>query len=278
YAPTLGDGPAALCLPLWALLGDLYIGTQDWHALARMGQDIRSLPRGAASMSGFGWFVEGRALVGLGDREAAKTAFDEAVRAGIPGPSMTLEVANQMLDLGFPRQAAALLVPKEEELGDQLRYWELVFRATYALREDEALLFKAARRALDLAPANPIWRMNYAVALLINRQRPAEAARFTLEFLHEHPDSSVARLNHAHALAMLGRTAEARQFLESVPAPADPESRTALATVQLEIALAENLLDDARAILPNIDEQFLFPGQQRWLADARRRVESGGKH
>ncbi|MCB1126002.1 MAG: hypothetical protein KDM81_05865, partial [Verrucomicrobiae bacterium] len=196
YGPTLGDGPAVFCMPLWALLGDLYIADQAWPELARMGRDIRALPYGNATMGGFGWFAEGRATVALGDRETAGQMFDAAVHEGFSTEEMDLEVASVMLQQGYPEQAQRLLQPLEETLGERVRYWQILFEAAYAQREDEALLFKAARRAMDLDPDNLTRRVNYAVALLTTRQRPADAVAMTLEYADANQGSPTARLNH----------------------------------------------------------------------------------
>lgn len=272
YGPTLGNGPAVFCLPLWALLGDLYIAQKAWTELARTGKDIRSLPYGSASMGGFGWFVEGRAMVELGDRASAGEMFDAAIREGFSTRAMGLEVASVMLQVGFPERAQRLLLPLEESLGDDVRYWATLFEAAYSVRKDEALLFKAARRAFDLEPDSLVRKVNYAVALLITRQRPGDAVGLTLEFADAHRGSSLALLNHAHALAMVGRGAEAAQFLGRMPAPTNPDAVTARAMVDLEISLARRDDEGARKAMEQIEERFLFPSQVEWLAKERQRL------
>ncbi|MCB1125598.1 MAG: hypothetical protein KDM81_03810, partial [Verrucomicrobiae bacterium] len=272
YGPTLGDGPAVFCMPLWALLGDLYIGQKAWPELARMGRDIRALPEGNATMGGFGWFVEGRATVELGDRTSAAAMFDAAIREGFVTPPVAMEVAAVMLQQGYPDQAQRLLLPLDEVLGGRVRYWELLFEAAYALRKDEALVFKSAMKARALEPDNLVRRLNYAVALLITRQRPDEAVGLTLEYLKANPDSPMARLNHAQALAMVGRGAEAAQIMAGVPLPTSPAALTARALVDLEIALARQDDAAAREALERINDKYLFPVQIEWMAGVRHRL------
>jgi hypothetical protein len=274
YGPTLGDGPAVFCLPLWALLSDLYIADEAWSELAQMGKDLRSLPYGSQTMSGFGWFAEGRATVGRGERALAGEMFDAAVEDGFSTLAMNLEVASVLLTVGYPEQAQRLLLPLEDALDDRVRYWQLLFEAAYAIRKDEALLFKAARKALDLEPDSPLRRVNYAVALLLTRQRPQEAVRLTLEFAGSH-QGPLALLNHAHALAMVGRGAEAAQILEKTPVLMDPELRTGRALVALEIGLVRGDDEAAREALAAIEEQFLFPTQVEWLKGVRQRLGTG---
>ena len=272
YEPVWGDGPPPLVLPFWAALGDLYIEAKDWDALIRLGRAVRSLPQASAALSGFGWFVEGRGLAEQGRRKLAEQAFDHAVENGFPTPQMSMEISIILLKLRFPRPAFQLLAPLQEQLADNVRYWQALFEATYALRADEALLFKAARRAMDLDPANPVRQINYAVALLINRQRPEEAAKYSLTFLNTHPHSLLARLNHAHALAMLKRAAEAERLLNRVPPSTDPELRNSRAMVRLEISLSREDAKSAKAALAEIDEKLLFPAQRQWLASVRKRL------
>jgi tetratricopeptide (TPR) repeat protein len=274
YGPTLGDGPAVICLPIWALLGDLLIAEEAWADLIRVGKDIRSLPRGSTTMSGFGAFLEGRALVELGDREGAGERFDTVIREGLPAPVVHLEIGSMMLRLGFPERAQRLLLPMEESLGDRVRYWQALFEVAYALRKDEALLFKAARRALQLEPNSPVRQINYAAALLVTRQRPDEAVRLTLAFSAAHEGSTLALLNHAQALAMVGRGAEAAQKLSQVPPPTNRDAATAHALVELEIGLVRGEVEAARAAMQRVDEKYLFPSQVQWLAQVRELLDA----
>lgn len=275
YGPRLGDGPATFCLPLWALLGDLYIKEKAWPRLAAMGADIRSLPYGNITMSGFGWFVEGRALVELGDRPGAGEMFDAAIREGLPRPELGLEVGTILLEVGFPERAQRLLRPLEGPLAARVDYWQALFEAAYALRQDEALLLKAARNALDLDPGNVIWRLNYAVALMTNRQRPEEAVRLTLDFAAGNRLFTPALLNHAHALAMVGRGAEATRVMSRLPPPTDPDLVASYALVELEISLARRDDEAAREALQRVDESLLFPSQVQWLNGVRARLNAG---
>jgi Tfp pilus assembly protein PilF len=270
YSPTLGDGPAMITLPLWAALADVYIAARDWKALVQMGRNLRSLPRGNVSLSGFGWLVEGRGLMELGDRNSAARAFQQAIKAGFPTPGLSLEMAKILLQYHFPGPAYQLLKPLESRYEDNVRYWQALFEVAYALRRDEALLFKAARRAMDLDPDNPLRRINYAAALLISRQRPDEAARITLDFLTHHPRSVPARLNHAQALAQMGRSAEAEQLLRRISVTS-PALRSSVALVWLQISVNREDARGVKAALERIDERLLFPTQKQWVASVRER-------
>lgn len=275
HAPVLGDGPAAFCLPLWVMLGDLHAEARCWPELVQMGKDLRILQHGDAALRGFGWFVEGCALAQMGDRGAAVQAFDAALALDFVAPRMSLELAAVWIRTGFPEHAGRALLPLEDELGDNAHYWTTLFQATYALRQDEALLFKAARRALDLAPTDPACRMDYAAALFVNRQRPEETAEIAADFLRRNADVPAARLVRAGALALAGCTNDARVELDRLPVLTEAGLRTARAMVELDIALADNDPGMAWAALARIDEALLFPRQIAWLAGVRERIGDG---
>ncbi|MCB1125599.1 MAG: tetratricopeptide repeat protein [Verrucomicrobiae bacterium] len=271
HAPVLGDGPASLCLPLWVLLGNLQAEAGDWPALVRMGKELRTLPRGDTTLQSFGWFVEGRGLAGLGRREEAGRAFDAALDLEFVVPRMTLELAAVWIHSGFPEHASRALRPLEAALAGDIRYWTVLFQATYALRQDESLLFKAARRALDLDPMAPRGRMDYAAALWVNRERSEETVEIASGFLRDNPDTPAARIVLAGALALGGRAEEAGRELLRLPQLADAGLATERALVELEIALANGDRQAMAAALTRIDESFLFPGQRQRLAAARQR-------
>ena len=96
----------------------------------------------------------------------------------------------------------------------------------------------------------------------------------TLEYANANCGSALAQLNHAHALAMVGRGAEAACIMERMPSLVSPEFHTVVALVELEIHLAQREDEAAREASGRIDEAFLFPAQIQWLTGVRKRLGS----
>lgn len=265
YGQTLGNLPAVHSLPYWTLLGELYARQGNWEQLMILGRNLQTLPNAQGTLRGFGHFLEGHGWFETGAPAAARDAFRLAINAGFATPEVSLEVALLLLRMDFPDLAQELLLPFESVLQESDRYWMAIFTAAFAQREDEALLFKAARRALDLSPNDPVRQANYAVALMIGRQRPDEAVRITFDYFHANPRSGLARLNHAYALAITGRTDDAAGLIRTLPIVGDPLIRTSHALVRLEIAAARLDSDGVQQALGDIDLALLFPPQRAWV-------------
>ncbi|MCP5515764.1 MAG: hypothetical protein H7A45_00735 [Verrucomicrobiales bacterium] len=272
YGDTLGNAGAVFTLPYWALLGDLLIKAKDWEALRRLGERLQALPGAWGSLRGFGQFIEGRAWHEMGVSEAARERLLEMVGTGLNSPEMSIEVGILLLRMGYPDIARQVLVPLETRFADSFRYWQALFEAAYAERRDEALVFKAARRALDLQPDDPVRQLNYAYALLVNRIRPEEAARLTFACLEATPRSALIRLNHASALAQTGRVDEAARILAGLSGAESLGAQTSIAMVELEIASVRNDAAGMAAALKKIDPEELFPKQRAWFREVQARA------
>jgi predicted Zn-dependent protease len=162
---------------------------------------------------------------------------------------------------------------EEERFEQDLGYWRVMFDATYALREDEALLLKVASRAHALDPASVEWQFNYAAALLIGRWRVEEALGLTMQLLARHPASAGARINHAIALIYTGRVAEAEALLREVDADRLVAAQAAAYRFAFAgVHRAREDWDRVREDLRVLEGERLFPSQQRWLEQIRRAI------
>jgi len=75
---------------------------------------------------------------------------------------------------------------------------------------------KAVAAGYRLQPGNVACANNYAATLLVNRDRSEEAVSLTLQTLGRFPDSNAAKINHALALLLNRRIAEAQAILNTV--------------------------------------------------------------
>jgi predicted Zn-dependent protease len=110
---------------------------------------------------------------------------------------------------------------------------------------------------------------NYAAALLINRAQPDEAINVTRQLLQQMPDALVPRVNHASALLMNRRTAEAQELLAKI----DETRLTAEEACQYYRAMFEVWLNlgktsEAWAAYDRVDKSVLYPLQAQWLEAA----------
>lgn len=265
-----GFGPSVWSVAVWAAYADVLIEQRQWEALKEAARQMRLVGGNQSVLAGFSLFLEGWVAHVQGSREAARGAFEEAIRLGFPVGRVGLRVAMQLLQLGYADLALETLRPLEDRFGDLVEYWREVFRACYALREDDTLLLRAALRAHELAPESPEWKYNYAAALLITRRRPEQALALTVELLSGEGATPGGRINHAIALALNRRFSEAAEILHQI----DPES---LNPVQLEswhLAWLEIYHEQkdrvgVRRCLEALAHANLFPTQRRRLEEAR---------
>jgi hypothetical protein len=114
---------------------------------------------------------------------------------------------------------------------------------------------------------------NYAATLLIMRRNPEEAVRLTLQLLAQNPASPVARVNHAAALLLNERVAEAENLLRSVPTNALNRAQISLYNLDLfEMKVRLGHLENAKALLDLIEERYLYPPQREWLTKLRKQL------
>ncbi len=210
YAPDLGNAPL-----VWMVYANLLIEAKRWDDLRNLAVQIRSRDSVADSLSGFSYFIEGRAEAALDRQSNAAADFKKAAEREYAFPSVAQQVAAQLLTLGYPELAREMLGRLEKPLQKEFNYWSLLFTAADRLK-DVDLMLKAASRAYELRPVDPRVVNNYAAALLIARQRPDEAIKLTLQLVNQQPDSFVAVVNHSAALLMNDRAREAEALLSRV--------------------------------------------------------------
>lgn len=277
YVPLFANSDDPEIAVLWVTYADLLIQARKWDELQALATEIRTSGQARTVLAGYSHFIEGRALLAARRPEGALASFQRAAAESFPVPSAGMQTAVNLLRLGYPEFAERVLVSMEKDLGSSAEYWQVLFEAVYALKEDEAMLLRAATKARNLAPDKGICGVNYAAALLINRQAPAEAANLTLAFLKDNPNSLVARVNHCFALAMNRRFTEATAILNTInPAGLDELQSTVFYLCWLEIHAGQTQFDLAREDLKRIDTKHLFPSQVKWIEETRRKLDSAG--
>ncbi len=278
YATDLANTEAPWAWDVWSNYAGLLIESRDWNALKAMALRLRMLSRAGRSMAGFSYFMEGRALYSLEQRVEALDVFRTAAKLGFPDAYFALRAAIDLLRMGYPDVAWDVLKPFEKTLATNVDYWFAMSDAAQMLKRDPAALLRVTARAYELQPNSFRAIYNYASALVINRQKPAEAAKLTLMALARDTNSISSRLLHSAALALNRRYAEADEMLKSVPVSkvAGPAMSFYFCTA-LEIHMGLEDYDRARIDIEKIDAQHLFPTQAAWVERARRQLATRGR-
>lgn len=257
---------------LWLLIGRMLVAAQRWDDLRAVAVEMRNRPAVARLFGGYTHFLEGVAEHGLEHRARADDCFREMLAAPPEETLMAFEAGTTLQKLGYNEAAQTLFKRLESALGGKVEFWQRMAQSAHEIRDAQVLL-NACEKAYQLAPANPVLANNYAAALLISRSNPAEAVRITMDVVNRSPDSAIARINHALALAQNGRFTEARQALDALaPDKLTPVEKSFWHLGQLECALGQNDPERALRHIDLVEHRFLFPTQSDWITQARARL------
>lgn len=271
HAPEFGYSNNIWSVGVWAAYADLLISERLWDQLKEVATQMRAIPGGHQALGGFSYFLEGRVAYARASFDAATASFSEAVKMGFPLGRVGIRVGNQLLQMNFPELSLQALIPLETRFETDLGYWKAVFDACNAVRNDEALLLRAATRAHELAPDSMPWKFNYAAALLIGRRRPEEALRLTIDLIEADGEALGGRINHATALALNGRYDDAEEVLNAIPpVQMNEEQRVSYFLAWVDVHVGRGETEKARLALRNVDPEVLFPSQRRWLAEVQK--------
>ncbi|MBM3878197.1 MAG: hypothetical protein FJ387_00495 [Verrucomicrobia bacterium] len=254
----------------WAFYTELLAENGDWAQLRPLALRLRSLDQGRCYLTGFSFYMAGRAEYGMGHYEQALIEFQQAATALWPDPELALDVAVRLLRMGYLAEAKQILATHEPNLTTEPQFWLAQFEIAYGLRQDAARLLKTAAKALELLPADPRAKNLYAVALLVNRRFPEQAARLTEQLLARSPTSTAARINHSLALTQARQFDQAAALLGRLDVDRLKDREAASYYLNwFEIHWHQQQFDRARQDLERLDEAWLFPDQTAWLAGKR---------
>jgi predicted Zn-dependent protease len=201
---------------VWLKYAELLTSAKSWEELRSVAVQVRNQAQGPRHLTGYTYFLEGWAEAELGRERSAKEAFDRMGQVwGTGGGALVLAAATTLNRLGRSDAARVLLAKCKDELRTQFAYWSVVLSTAEKLK-DHVLLLEAARNEYEMEPNNPAALNHYSAALLISRQEPEKAIRFTMKLLAEYPRIPGSRINHAFALLLNHRAEEARALLENI--------------------------------------------------------------
>ncbi len=259
---------------IWVRMGELLAAGKLWDHIRSMALELRQDERLKEVLGNYGWFLLGVAERGLGHPGLAKDAFDQFVALPPPNPMVSFQSAVTLNRLGYPESAAVLLKRLESVAGADIAFWKQVQLAAFESRQAE-LLLAACEKVYAMAP-DTVSMSNLAAALLMMRERPADAVQLTLDVIGRAPNSRIAQVNHALALVQNGRTADSERILRSVSATGMSDGDlTMLAFSWFQCHLQAGRTNEAVTVAEKVDLRHLFPPQVQWFETAREGLKKG---
>lgn len=253
-------------LEVWATFAHLLLAAERWAELRDIALSIRQQAGAGPSLTGLSFILEGCAEHRLGRDTAAEDAFARALRYRLDNGPVLLAAAKQLLQLGHAGPARDLLLQAKDQFPESAEYWQLLSQAAEETKDEQTLAL-ACERFYALQPHDPVAALRQAAALILTRQRPAEALKLTFQVYVQRPRSVAARVNHAFALVLNQRADEAATLLKAIqPDLLDPRERAAYDAAWVEVFLATGRDADARRLSGQINQDLLFPSQRSRLA------------
>jgi predicted Zn-dependent protease len=261
----------------WITYARFLIDAQKWEDLRSLALRIRQESAVRDLLTDYSYFLEGRAELGLGKRVIAEATFEKAAQFEFANAGLGLSATVDLIKLGYPQYARMILERLERASGSDPQYWTLAARTAYELKQPDWLL-EAAAKAYQLNPTPILIRNYYAAALLIRREKPAEAIKLTLELFTQNPSIIGFRLNHCLALLLNQRPREAGDLLRPInPDNLNPEEANAYYQAMCEMYFQLGQYPEAQKFLNQIDRQRFFPNQLIWLESMQQQIGRSAK-
>jgi tetratricopeptide (TPR) repeat protein len=270
------DEDYAASADYWAAYGSVLVNGEKWDALRVLALKIRNDGFSSRVLRAYSYYLDGLAEAGQGKTFNAGQAFDAVIEAEAAiSVDQAIEMAWEVYGIGYPEIASKLLVGHRADLELNLKYWEITFASAYKLKRAD-LILEAAKRMMTLDSNNVVSLNNYAAALLVRRERPEEAIRYTLQLISNNGTSPGFVLNHGLALLQNGRTEEAESHFRALPIDSlRPELATSLGLAWFELYHQTQNREKAEKALLDVSEDHLFPEQKDWLEMAKKSIGIG---
>jgi tetratricopeptide (TPR) repeat protein len=264
-APAFANSPE-----VWVAYAAVLERVSDWAGMRAIALRIREEMTSRDTLWGFAYYLEGRAELSEKRVSSAERAFEKAAECAYEIPPLGMTVAGELVRLKYPAHSLKIYQSLEKSFEDDPAFWKGYFDAAFAANDAE-LVLKTSERCYRLNPREASAHNRYAAALLVNRSKPDEAIKLTLQLTTSFPNSLAAKINHSFALLLNLRTEEALAALESMNVTALSPSEAS----DYHLALFEayhNLerWDEAEKARNKIVAGTLFPVQQKWLNEKAR--------
>lgn len=243
---------------------------EAWADLRQLAVEIRLRPGGSSTLQAFSHFIEGQASLGEGMTDQAQREFTRLGEFDYDDPGFALAMANSLIEIGQPAAALPLLSTLEGKLDSRPEYWFTYGKAAFA-EKNSVLLLRATEESYALDTNNALAANNYAAALVMQRSEPILALQLTSNLVQQFPGSPIPTINHAAALLLNSRVAEARKYLGQLdPGKLSPSESNEFNFVSFNAAILAREREAATELLTKINTKQLFPPQATWLQAAAR--------
>lgn len=250
-------------LEVWRTYFDFLAEDARWREVLRAAANARMTCSRLEPLFVEILFAEYRAAVGEGRRAEEDRLAAELAGMRVGEGETLVRVASGLRVGGRSGYALRLLQAHEGGLKEVPGYWAEVFSAGLGAKDLEVLR-RSAGELLRIEPGNRAWLNNRAALLLITGEEPAEALRLTLEGMSRNPGLVSLKINHAMALVVNDRAAEAEVLLGTIPVsklPPDAKANYHLAMAQANLALgrmaqameAAGQADRSRLLRPQVE-------------------------
>ena len=264
-APGFANSPE-----VWVAYAAVLERVSDWAGMRAIALQIREEMSSRDTLWGFAYYLEGRAELSEKRVSSAERAFEKAAECTYEIPPLGMSVAGELVKLKYHVHALKIYRSLEHSFEDDLGFWKGFFDAAYAAHDAE-LVLKTSERCYRLNPREASAHNRYAAALLVNRSKPEEVIKLTIQLVASFPNSLAARINHCFALLLNQRTEEALAALQSMNVAALSPGETS--DYYLALFEAHHNLgrwDDAEKARGRIATSTLFPVQRKWLSEKSR--------
>ena len=248
---------------LWESMAEMMVRGRQWLELQALALRMRDERAVRDVLSGYSHYLEGRAQLGQNRPNEAMDNFKIAVASKYDNLQLALQVADNLIKLGYAGLLKDFLPKLEPKLDKEPVYWQIVFNASFELKDDK-LLLRAATRSFEMNPQNAMVMNNYAAALLVLRQKPDEAVKITKRLLTDFPGATPVLINHCFALLLNQRTQEAETAMKTIrQAMLKPQEVNDYHLAWFEIYVQNKQWESARKSAKNIDTKGFFPDSAR---------------
>lgn len=269
FVPQLGATPDT-----WTILGDVLLSQKRWSDLRGLAVEIRRNPLANGTLAGFSHFLDGAAAHGEFAEVDALAAFERVPRNPIQDDNVAYNVAQALVFYRAWAPARDVLLSRTNRFGKSVEFWQSLVRVAYQL-QDSGLLLRAARAARDLAPDRVDTLTDLAAALLVERVNPEETLAATRRIVQAKPQSVSARMNYALALLQNRQASAARAILLTFePDRLGPIERGIWYFARAQLLDLDGEAAGTLAALNEVDVKILFPKQLVLVNELRQRAET----
>ena len=257
---------------VWVAYAAVLERASDWAGMRAIALRLREEMSSRDTLWGFAYYLEGRAELSEKRVSSAERAFEKAAECTYEIPPLGMSVAGELVKLKYPTHALKIYQALEPSFRDDPAFWKGFFDAAFAAHDAQWVL-KSSERCYQLNPREASAHNRYAAALLVNRSKPEEVIKLTIQLVASFPNSLSAQINHSYALLLNQRTEEALALLQSINVAALSPGEAS----DFHLALFEayhNLArwEDAEKVRSKIAASTLFPVQRKWLNEKSRAI------